>query len=364
MEGPRPPIESEYTEVLKFLDGQLRPNAKWSIASEYPTALSLQNIHNIRIITDSAQVVSHAVLKPLIIRTPNVILKVGAIGSVVTDQAHRNQGLSRQILQNCLEEATRQDCDLAILWTSLHDFYRKLNFELAGSEVSCVFEQNFTTELRGLKFIKGAQVSAEAIHRLYSQHTVGSIRSIEDTRKFLAIPNTTLTTAWDSAGGLAAYAVEGKGIDLTGYIHEWGGRVPAILALMSHLRQEKGASFTLILPQHAQNLLRALQNLPVTINYGYLGMIKIVNFDGLFGKIKRAARTLGIADMVLERDATNPGHYVFGIGKDLVVISDEKALPQILFGPSPIIDSFEEKTNATLEKIFPLPLWIWGWDSV
>jgi len=370
MEGPRQPIESEYPQVLEFLDHRLRPGSKWSIASEYPTALGPQNLSNIRIITEAQKVVSHAVLKPLIIKTPQVIFKIGAIGSVVTDEQHRNQGLSRMILENCLTEAKAQDCDIAVLWTNLYDFYRKLNFELGGSEVACVFNEEFSGESAGaannLKFIKGKQVSAEAIHRLYSQHTVGSIRTIEDIRKFLAIPQTQLTTAWDEKGQLAAYAVEGKGADLTGYVHEWGGKVSALLALFSFIRRDKKEAFTLIVPQHSKNLLAALAMLPVSINHGYLGMIKIVNFEGLAGKIKRAARTLGISDVVLERQNGLSGRVetVFGMGKDLVVISDDRALTQVLFGPFPMIDSFSEQTNTTLSKLFPLPLWIWGWDSV
>jgi GNAT superfamily N-acetyltransferase len=370
MEGPRPPVESEYPQVLDFLDDRLRPNTKWSIASEYPTALGLQNLNNIRIITDAERVLSHAVLKPLIVKTPNVIFKIGAIGSVVTDESHRNQGLSRMILENCLEEARRQDCDIALLWTNLYDFYRKLNFELGGSEVACTFNEEFSGEIvgasSGLKFIKGHQISAEALYRLYSQHTVGSIRSVEDIRKFLAIPQTQLTTAWDNQGQLVAYAVEGKGIDLTGYVHEWGGRVAPLLALFSYLRKERQSPFTVILPQHSENLLRALEKLPVSINHGYLGMIKIVNFEGLAGKIRRAARNLGVADLILERQKRNDGttETLFGLGKDIVAISDDKALIQVLFGPFPMIDSFEEQTKKTLAKLFPLPLWIWGWDSV
>ena len=94
MEGPRSPTENEFDRVLDFLNGQLRPDSQWSIAQEYPTALSTTNLHNMRIITENERILSHAVLKPLIVKTPHVVLKVGAIGSVVTDESARGQGLS------------------------------------------------------------------------------------------------------------------------------------------------------------------------------------------------------------------------------------------------------------------------------
>src|SRR5690349_20534726 len=102
MEGPRTPNEAELPHVLDFLNQKLRNEASWSIAAEYPTAFSRHNLHNMRIIADEGKVLSHAVLKPFIIKSPHVIFKVGAIGSVVTDDGHRGQGLSTQVLNDCI----------------------------------------------------------------------------------------------------------------------------------------------------------------------------------------------------------------------------------------------------------------------
>lgn len=362
MDGPRPPRETEYSQIMSFLQQELRPNHSWSLAKEYPTALSPSNIHNIRIITEDQKVLSHAVLKPLIIKTPLAILKVGAIGSVVTDPAHRNQGLSRQVLDDCLLEAQRQECDLAMLWTDLYDFYRKLDFELAGIEMSYVIEQNFSGSGTPIKYLKSPQVSADAIYRLYSQHSVTAIRTAEDIRKFLQIPNTVVHTAWDNSNQLIAYAIEGKGADLTNYIHEWGGSVKAVVDLLSAIRQEKNAPITLISPVHAFNLNKQLKAIPqVTSNQGFLGMIKIVNENSFFQKVKKAARSLGLNDFVLERRGKE---IAFGFAQDLIVISDPKDLVRIIFGPEVEIPYLQPESIQKLSLLIPLPLWVWGWDSI
>lgn len=366
MEGPRAPTERELPQVLEFLNMQLRPNASWSIANEYPTALAPSNLGNIRIITEGNEVLSHAVLKPLIIKSPTIIFKVAAIGSVVTNSNHRGQGLSLKILDECLSEAKKQDCDIAMLWTNLYDFYRKVNFELGGYEESIIIEQEFTASptktTMPLRFMKGTNISAESIHRLYNQHTVGTFRTVDEIRKYLMIPNTTLYTAWDIQGNLAAYAAEGKGADLTDYIHEWGGSVSKLLELMSWIRKEKKKPFTIILAQHSLNLLSALKNIKGTIhNEGYLGMIKIVNEESLFSKIRKASRTVGISDFVLEKQNEK---YRIGIGQDLIEFNDEKDLVRILFGPLPEIPNLKSETIKTLQRFLPVPLWIWGWDSI
>ncbi len=362
MEGPRPPRETEYPQILDFLRQELRPDASWSLANEYPTALSLSNIHNIRIITEEKKVLSHAVLKPLIIRTPLTVLKVGAIGSVVTDSHHRNQGLSRKILDECLHEARRQDCDIAMLWTNLYEFYEKMNFELAGVEMSFVIEDEFAVPDHKLKFVKGTQVSAEAILRLYTQHSVTSVRTAEDIRKFLQIPQTQVYTAWDPSNQLVAYAVEGKGADLSGYIHEWGGNVSSLMALFSHIRKERKAPFTVISPQHSMNFIQKMQTIPgVLSNQGFLGMIKIVHAEQFFQKVKKAARALGVNDFVLEQRGPE---VIFGLGGELIGISDEKDLVRILFGPVVDIPHLSPEAQKKLSTVLPLPMWVWGWDSV
>ena len=364
MEGPRSPQEAELPRILKFLSQALRPQATWSIAAEYPTALTPQNIHNIRIISEGDRVLSHAVLKPLIVKTPYVMFKVGAIGSVVTDENHRGRGLSTQIINECLRSATEQQCDIAILWTDQFDFYRKMNFELAGSEVSFIIEDNFQTLApAGLKFMSDNKVSAEAIHRLYTTHTVSSVRTIEETRKFMQIPQTKIYTAWDTNGQLAAYAIEGKGVDLGGYIHEWGGQTSKLMALLSYIRKEKNQPFTIIVPRHSQNFITQLQAQKFTMNNGFLGMIKIVHFDQLAAKIKRAFRAEGVADIVLEKQG---GQFLFGIGSEQFTIREEADLIRLLFGPLEYksLGLFKDETCDKITKILPLPLWIWGWDSI
>ena len=108
MQGPRSPETHEWPQVVDFLNVNLRQNKSWTITSEYPTALSANNIHNMSIITEDEKIVSHAVLKTFVVKTPHAILKVGAIGSVVTDPEHRQKGHSTSNINKCLELAEKQ----------------------------------------------------------------------------------------------------------------------------------------------------------------------------------------------------------------------------------------------------------------
>lgn len=363
MEGPRSPAETEWNQLIEFLNKNLRSGKPWSINSEYPTALNLQNLHNIRIFKNANNVVSHAVVKPLVVKSPHVIFKVAAIGSVITDENHREQGLSKQIITDCLQLAEKQNCDLAILWTNLFDFYRKMNFELAGSEISFIIDKPVGEAQQGVRFSLDTKIAPEAVLRLYSQHSVASARTLEETRKFLSIPETKAYTAWDANNQLVAYAIEGKGADLSGYIHEWGGSVSHLLSLLSYIHKSTQSTKTLIVPRHSTNLIQKLKAQNLIMNDGFLGMIRILQFDQLSAKIKRAFRAEGHPDVVLEK---RNGVYWFGVGSEIITVSSEGDMTRLLFGPVDYkaLDMFSEATLAKLEKVLPLPFWIWGWDSV
>jgi GNAT superfamily N-acetyltransferase len=356
MHEPRAPREAEVEQVLGFLNRHLRPGAGWSIASEYPQVFTSGNLGNIRIITENNQILAHAALKYLLVKNQLGLFKVAAIGSVVTDPNYRNQGLSQKILENCLVAAEREGADFAILWTDLYDFYRKFGFELAGSEISILVQSAPIQNNLSLRIMKSEKVSAESILRLYSQHTCSTMRTVDDMHKYLRIPNSNIYTAWNPENQILAYAVEGKGADLKGYVHEWGGQIQHLLPLLAHIRNDYGAPITVIAPSHAHNLIRNLQKWDVLLNQGYLGMIKPVHLENLFFKIRRHARNIGLADFVIEKIGSE---FHVGTKEDTARVGDIHELTRLLFGP---LDS--SRLMPQYQKVFPIPMWVWGWDSV
>jgi len=365
MDGPRPLFEHELNQFVDFLSTHLRPDQKWSIAEEYPIAIHGANLNNVRVIKEDSTFLSAAVMKPLVIKSPAGLFKVAAIGSVVTAPEHRNQGLSKQILENCLSAAQAHGCDFAILWTNLFDFYRKLGFELAGTEISLEVPMGFKApkDAPSLRCLQSNKVDPEAILRLYSQHTTGSIRTVEELRKFLTIPNMRVYTAWDDQNRLQAYAIEGKGADFEGYVHEWGGGVSKLLPLFEFIAKERAKSFTVIAPAHAYNLILSLTSLGARQHSGVLGMIKILNVPSLLTKVKKYVRGMGLEEIVFEpRD----GQFYLGYKQQIFRTDSETDLIRLIFGPNKAshLKVFDPETAAAFEKLFPIPMWVWGWDSV
>lgn len=365
-DGPRTPELSEYPQIIEFLNTHLRPEKKWSIVNEYPIALDQKNLNNLKIIRNKDEILSHAAVVPVIVKTPYAIFKVATIGSVVTSTQHRNQGLSSQVIKACLQTASLMKCDLAVLWSNLFDFYRNLGFELAGSEVSFIIDRSIQNHLishKELKFLETPKIDPECLLKLYQQHTVTSLRKPEQIKKFLLIPQSKIYTAWDTAGVMKAYAVEGKGLDLSGYIHEWGGSVNDLLPLFSYIQEKQNRDLTLITPSHSQNLHHSLSELGLRSHHGFLGMIHMVQPYQFFEKIKTIALRAGIQDLSIEEINQS---YQLKINNMKIQISTLHEIVRLIFGPEKPSElySIDKKTELTLERIFPMPFWIWGWDSI
>jgi GNAT superfamily N-acetyltransferase len=370
MEGPRPPLEHEVPQVIRFLNDNLRKDSGWSISQEYPLAFQEMNHGNIRVITEDSRILAHAVMRPMVVKTAAGLFRIAAIGSVVTSETHRNQGLSTRTLESCLEAAKATGCDFAILWTNLYDFYRRLGFELAGSEISLTLHPNGAAPLRELqvsgprlKLLESAQVAPEAILRLYSQHTVGTVRTAEDIRRHLTIPNARVYTAWSEEGHLRAYAIEGKGEDLSGYIHEWGGGVSALTWLVQEIVRKQARPITLIGPATAQNLHRNLLELGAKETRGFLGMIKLLQSDRLLAKVRKYAMALGHEQFVFEKKGDV---FLLGGAGSTFSTDSERDVIRLIFGPQKPsqIHQFDPNTAQLLDAVLPVPMWVWGWDSV
>jgi GNAT superfamily N-acetyltransferase len=364
MDGPRSIAVNELPKVLDFLKESLRPNFTWSLDQEYPTAFNSGNLQNIRIIADKDRILSHAVWRPLLVKSHIGLFKVAMIGSVVTETEHREKGLSSKILEDCLAQAKDNGCEFAILWTDKYDFYKKFGFTLAGTEITALIDKKLKVEPSTLKIIEGNKVAPEAILKLYQQHTVHSVRGVEEIRALLQIPNSRVYTAWDSNQQLVAYAIEGKGADFDSYIHEWGGNLQPLFQLLNYIQEKQSRKIHWIIPGHSQNLIRQLEEQGVYTHQGYLGMIKMLNPPTLFSKVLRYAR--GIKNCADLQMVQMPTHFQVGFGNKLYEISHEADVTNLLFGPiqPQDIKGIDTETQKRLQEFLPLQMWIWGWDSI
>lgn len=359
------PQSSEWSQINEFLTKNLRAHASWTVKDEYPLAFSEGNLANSRIIKENENVVAHAVLQTHLIKTQYHLFKVGLIGSVVTSPEYRGRGFSSEILKSCLQASQQQACDFAILWTDLFNFYGKHGFELAGSELAFEIPTDFSPPVKEtLRFLDTNKISADAILKVYNKHSLRTLRRVEDVQKYLNIPQSKVYSAWNKmTGQLEAYCVLGKGADFTNYVHEWGGSVSSLLATLHHMVRTENKKLTVICPPQCTNLIANLEAYKAEKFFGILAMIKIVNPTQICKKIKKGARALGFDNFAFEH---RDGKYYFGCGSEIYQTDCDQDIVRLIFGPTKPdqIHKFGPETLEVFNEIFPIPFWVWGWDSI
>lgn len=350
--------------LFEFLNSQLRPESPWSISDEYPLFYSENNFENLRIATVGDQIVAHAGVRFFIAKTHFGLVKIAAVGSVVTHPEHRSKGLSQNLIQQLMDKAWQEGADIAVLWTDLHDFYKKIGFELAGTELTVELSSQFKVASDpSLKYLLDQKFSSEALLKGFLKHSVNSLRKASDIESYLRIPNSRIHSVWDQNHKLLAYAIEGKGADLQDYVHEWGGETTPLLSLLSKVNTNRSRHLKILAAPHHQNFLKNLRAQGSEEFVGCLCMMKWIDPDRMFRKINLYAAQKGMKNFFVSRQDD-----LFKIQVNGQVFQTDQGSDFIplIFGPTTAqhFGTFDSATAAELEKVFPLPFWIWGWDSV
>ena len=212
-------------------------------------------------------------------------MRCAFLGSVVTSEAHRGQGLARHTLATAEARAKESGALLAFLWADDAEVYAGMGWRPAGTEFDFRIDDNQRTFLPDAEGVRPATAEdAAAIHALYCAHDQRVERTLEEQRCLLEVPGMP-TLVRESEGCVTAYGCVGRGADLQGVLHEWGGDpVEFLHVLAGHLdlRDDEGLDEDLVLmvPSGATGLLEYLGLTRCPGARGVLGLAKILCLDG------------------------------------------------------------------------------------
>jgi GNAT superfamily N-acetyltransferase len=362
--SPRGPAQA-------LLEGVLRDGG--SLAAEYPLVFGADAPGTLVTITEQGQVRSACgvLVRDLVARGERV--RVGLIGSVATDPRHRGRGLAARLLDQAQRLLADQGCVLALLWADDPGFYARRGWREAGSEAVFVVEAG---DLQRLPTAPGATVRAlapddhGALHRLYSLHVSRVDRTPAETRALLSCPGVD-TLVLERGRDIAAYACLGRGKDLEGCVHEWGGAADDVLALVREhgeraARRGDDRPRYLMTPATARALHARLQTLGVAGVQGVLGMARLLDPAGAAELVRRAARGRVSAGVAGERAGAPTPHLAHFEGPGGELAFEPEGLLDLLLPPRgerTAIEALEHTAGLGLRGL-PLPLYVWGLDSI
>jgi GNAT superfamily N-acetyltransferase len=248
--------------------------------------------------------------------------KAGLVGAVSTHPEFRGQGLASHAVSLALNWAIDQGAALVALWGSEHSLYRKLGFELAGAQ--------FRTPLASLTLPRpaaGSPIGRGWVPSLFPllQRRVGGCVLHATDEAWLARHKNVEWYWIGSPKAPRAYAALGRGIDLEGIVHEWGGEPEAVRELLGFIAGSRPDASVI---GTASALLEHGFDSDATLGE-YLAMMRVSDASAILN--------------------------AFGIEGGLKGAPGE--LARVLFGPERAI------ADSPFTPVLPLPLWIWGLDA-
>ncbi len=275
--------------VLGLMQRVLRPGG--DLAAEYPTVLGPEARGEVHWVGSVDLPEAASAFEVVTVRGGPRALRLGLVGSVCTAERSRGRGHASALLDFASERALEAGCDALMLWADDSEFYARRGFEEVGTELDVSFRAEQLIDLPRVPARFAGAAEAPELIELYRRHAARTERDVASFARLLNGPGLETLVAWDGRR-CRAYAVCGRGADLQGVVHEWGGEPEAVLGLVrAHgerlLRQDLWPPYELVLFAPAGpvcpagiDVTRAALDLGADVQVGSLGMARPIGSQG------------------------------------------------------------------------------------
>ncbi len=365
----RPITPEERAGVLAWLDAALRDGEPGRLAVEYPLSLSRSNLAGHRVAFEGDRPVAHAMFHVVRVRLAGQELPVGLIGLVYTDPSRRGQGFARSAVEACVAELRRRSVPVAALWAENPSLYTAIGFAPAGREfhyslAADVCARAHSASLAGadaadLKVDVARARDWSILEALYSRKASRAVRARGALRRLARAPHTRVMVARRRNRAIA-YTAIGRGLDFPGVVHEWAGGEAGVLACLDQLAREHGSIGFRSGPLAEAPVPRLLE-MGAPVRPGCFAFLKVLDPVAIW-QLLVAGEPTRAAPLLEESPAGTKLHANAGT---LTLHGDE--VVALLFGPDRpprIYDCLDARERETLAQVLPLPLYLWGFDSI
>ncbi len=282
IEGPRQCSESDLQETLNVLDLIFHSGKTRRMGKYYPYAYGPGNLHNMRIIKADDRIISHAAIYPRFVNTVDGLeLKVGCIGGVATHPEYRGRGYATAVLNDCIRKMEQEDYDISILWTDSPDFYRRLGWESAGTELC------FNLNPGNVFVLPTVKENAEEVTSDFSEirqiYDLKPLRSRRESGDYPLLFNSQRRFYCRRDAMTTAYVLVGD----DNSVLEYGGDSKGVCSILRKLVERENCPFLkLFTPPQQDDLAGYMEELGVPKNSIYLGMIRVISQKKVLGKCR------------------------------------------------------------------------------
>ncbi len=242
---------------LQQIDEWLLPGAFYGAQHTWPQLYRSDGDGRFCALFDGERMLSHCAFRIATAHTECGARRVGMLGSVATDPEFRGHGFAQRVVRASLDACRQSGATSALLWAESPNLYTHCGFGPGADETCCVIESSggaLTADVVRLATIRDhAQLCA-----LHEQKPLRLDRSPRAMSALLTTPGL-FTYVLERDSDVIAYACTGKGADLHGWWHEFGGPDLDVAALLPRALELAGHSQAIVIvPPYRTTLVPAL----------------------------------------------------------------------------------------------------------
>ncbi len=343
------------TLVSKHFTAGHKCSRSVEVQEEFPILLSPENAHRNFFLEENGDIIATASWAPFEFHYNNSAITCAGIGLIVTSPDHRRKGLASKLIEYCENDARQKACSVAVLWSSLHEFYMRRGYMVAGSELQWKVPKSKLLLINMQQRVQALKNYSE-ISKIYENAAIGPKRNETRYQKFMNLPDTFAFKTDRS------YVLMGKARDLHDVIHEINGLVDETPALLKSCAEKcEGQDIFIQLPSQSP-FAPSITQIAGTPNRGAFALFKLLNGPSFVEKLVRASQIPNDVEFLITPKSFSIKHKT----QNLFESEDFGHFMQLFMGPIDV-DDFEDipkSLKETLRKIKVPPLYFWGFDSV
>jgi GNAT superfamily N-acetyltransferase len=351
---------TEKDAALRLMESVLRDGRP--MAAEYPLVFEADAPGHVEIVEHDGEAASTCAWIARTLVAGSTRVPAALVGSVATAAEHRGKGLGTVALQRATNAAAADGAAISLLWADDPAWYQERGWVPFGSENIFVVEEANAFLLPdpvGIRPIEARDHAA--VHALYEEHASRVERTRAETAAMLAVPGMDAYVC-EHDGKITGYACMGRGEDLDGVVHEWGGSPEGVLPIVNRLWMEsegKRERLFMMIPDTEADFLAYFRFVRSNGAKGILAMAKL-------GDVEAIARTIEAAtpdDVTVTAIRENAVEVTGPSGS--IVLTDHEILLAICppRGDRRVTDVVESEVGVALPEL-PLKPFVWGLDSI
>ena len=392
MEEARAVRPNELDHILALVNRVFRTGVDQDMSTDYPLVFAPNNLENLRVVSEDGLIFSHAAMTRQELREHNCVLPISMICAVATDSKYRQRGAATRIMENVTAAMAARNDAFGLLWTGpARDFYRRLNWEVVGSNGWAYLVEPFLARRFEQPFPVRKFQTEKDLKRIIQIHKAQPwqlSRAPTDYQRLFGLPKSEVWIA-EEKGQVKGYLVVALAYNKSGVV-EWGGNAQALSSLLARvLPQSEGKPMQVFVPLSDNPMTELLTDqgcqtrIPMEEADGCgLKMVRIFSLANILRQLSpylrnRLTQSSGQVNLLVSE--TREQVSLRWNGADLEIGDNRSTIPQdnmqelslrqaarLVFGPekpSQILNLAPDAVQG-LDLAFPFSFHIWMLDYV